>query len=142
MTSTSYLGEIIYDYLALREMTIKDLAEKVPHANSSTISKIRHGDFARLSNERLQSIIDVIAPKDPIAQCEIISAYLEDLCPKAYRHRLRIEPRTFTETEGKNRQHSLHHLLDTIGAAAAQDEAFMKHLQSLSKLAESINTPT
>ena len=119
-------------------MTVKDLAEDVPQANSSTISKIRNGDFARISDARLDAIIGALVPRDPIAQCEIVCAYLEDICPKAYRHRLRIEPRVAGAERNSGRQNNIHELLELLAQAAAKDEAFMLHLQSLKALADAV----
>lgn len=134
----SHLGKIIYDITDSNEMSIYQLAAEVPHTNSSTFSKIRSGQYVRISDERLNAIANTLAPQDAGLRAQIICEYLKDMCPKNYRHLINISPKENTGSKQDYKSSDINETLNIIGQAAATDDTFKAHLDSLRHLAESI----
>jgi hypothetical protein len=90
-----------------------------------------------LSNmERASGLIaKTLAPRDTQAQAEIICAYLEDLCPKRYRHKIVIEPKSALSGRRNSRSYRINETLELLASAAAEDDSFLEHLLSLRNLA-------
>ena len=134
----SHLGKIIYNISESNEMSIYQLASEVPNTNSSTFSKIRAGQYVRISDDRLTAIAKALAPNDPGLRTQIICEYLKDMCPKSFRHLIEIRPKEDKATKHDYRSSDINETLNIIGQAAATDETFKAHLDSLRLLAESI----
>lgn len=133
----THLGDIIYHLAEKQGIGIRELAERVPNTTSSTFSKIRAGQYSRVSDERLQEIATALAPRDKATQALIVSAYLRDMCPRNYRHQIDTLPKKVSK---KCTSAGLNEQLELIAEAAAVDDAFHAHLKSLSHLATAILT--
>jgi hypothetical protein len=131
----THLGEIIYRLAEQQGIGIRELSKKVSNTTPSSFSKIRAGHYSRISNERLQEIATTLAPNDKATQALIICAYLQDMCPRSYRHIVDIAPKQVSQHCSNS---SLNEQLDLIAEAAAVDDAFHAHLESLSHLASAI----
>lgn len=134
----SHLGKIIYEITDSKEMSIYQLAAKVPHTNSSTFSKIRSGQYVRISDDRLTAIASALAPHERGLRTQIICEYLKDMCPKDFRHLIDISPKEKTSGKHDYRSSDINETLNLIGQAAASDQTFKAHLDSLRLLAESL----
>lgn len=131
-----HLGDIIYKLSEARRWCVKELAARVPGTTPSTFSKIRGGDFSRISDQRLEHIAEALAPDDPNTRAAIICAYLRDMCPRDYHHLVDIRPRA--EDPGGSFDMGIHKTLQKLAEASAKDDTFLAHLKSLEGLAEAI----
>lgn len=109
----THLGEIIYQLAESNDLGIHELAAKVPNTTSSTYSKIRAGNYVRISDERLHSIGTALTD-DPNTRASIICAYLQDMCPKDYRHQVEIKPRKGMRSKNSNLSSGINDMLENL----------------------------
>ena len=142
MSKTSHFGELIYEFAHHQNISIRQLSDTVEGTTPSTFSKIRGGNYSKLTEERLNGILDALAPDDSNSRALLVCAYLWDMCPAAYHTSISIEPRMDSQQppnqlSGKDfKINNLSNLLSDIGEAAAASPAFYEHILSLSKLAK------
>lgn len=134
----SNVGALIYKLADERGIPIHELATMVPNTTPSTFSKIRSGDYSRISDERLCCIAQILAPDDKVLRAEIICAYLQDMCPGDFQHLVEIRPNVKRRLSKESNALGINAILDKLGETAARDEVFLSHLKSLEGLTESI----
>ncbi|CAA6696193.1 MULTISPECIES: hypothetical protein [unclassified Lentimonas] len=133
----THLGEIIYQLAESKKLGIHELAAKVPNTTSSTFSKIRAGSYVRISDERLKQI-SLALTDNPHTQASIMCAYLKDMCPKDFRHQIEIKPKLGKKNKNTPTPSGINETLEILAKAAAKDDSFHTHLESLGQLASAI----
>ncbi|MDQ8195754.1 hypothetical protein QEH59_15080 [Coraliomargarita sp. SDUM461004] len=144
MQNKSHFGALIYEFSKSQGLNIRELSKRVEGTTPSTFSKIRAGNYSKLTEERLNRILDALAPDDKNARALMVCAYLWDICPAAYHTAINIEPRSdamnvSTDRAGNSNlqiDNILPNLLTSIGKAASVNPTFFEHVQSLGKLAK------
>lgn len=136
----THLGEIIYQLAEANDLGIHELAAKVPNTTSSTFSKIRAGSYVRISDERLRAIAEALGKDSPTRQTSIICGYLKDMCPRDFRHQIEIKPKKSYQSKSGEQSTGINETLDKLAKAAAKDQSFLTHLESLSLLADAVLT--
>jgi hypothetical protein len=147
MQKISHFGSLIYEFAKQQDLSIRELAEKVKGTTPSTFSKIRGGNYAKLTDDRLNAILDALAPNDHNQRALLVCAYLWDLCPTNFHTSVEISPRLPVKFCAKDKNGKteirindlLPELLSDIGKAAANNPQFFKHVKSLADLAKSVS---
>ncbi|MGZ0655567.1 hypothetical protein ACWPKO_11850 [Coraliomargarita sp. W4R53] len=142
MDKQSNFGELIYEFANKQDLSIRDLSERVEGTTPSTFSKIRAGNYSKLTEERLTRILTALAPDDKEAQALMVCAYLWDMCPTTYHTAINIEPpmpaayaaKKSAKDKNPKINNILPNLLNDIGKAAIANPSFFEHVKSLAKL--------
>jgi hypothetical protein len=144
MNTHSHFGSLLYEFCKDQELSIRDLSKQVEGTSPSTFSKIRAGNYSKLTEDRLNQILAAVVPENPSARALMVCAYLWDMCPEAYHTEVKIEPNlegAFSPSEHNEEltpeiKTILPALLSDIARAANANEVFFDHVRSLGKLAK------